>query len=159
MGKKAFGKGIIIFLAIIMIVITITIYMLISNSPEREAEEAIDAFYAFEQEGSFADSWEMFHPLMKERFEKVDYLQDRPHVFMNDFGVTTFDYTVEDAQEITDWQISEEAEPIDVVYGATVTQMFQGKYGNFMIVQEVFAVEIDDEWKLMWDYNEGGLPG
>lgn len=136
-----------------LIAMGIIIFFFIRKSPEDQAEEAIETFYSYEQEGNFADSWNMFHPLMQEKLAKVEYLQDRPHVFMDDFGVDSFEYTVEDVEQVTDWQMEEEAEPIDVVYEGTVSQEFKGKYGNFTLVQGVFAVEIDGEWKIMWDYN------
>jgi len=148
MAKKGIGIG---FLVLILIIVMI--YFLIGKSPEDHAKAAIEVFYAFEQDGAYSDSWEMFHPLMQEKFEKGHYLQDRAHVFMNHFGVTTFEYTVEDATEVTEWQMDEEAEPIDTVYEATVSQVYKGKYGNFTLVQEVFAVELDGEWRILWDYN------
>lgn len=151
MGKK--GIGIVAGCAVFVIVMII-MFVSIGKSPEDQATEAIEAFYAFEQEGAYSYSWEMFHPLMEEKFTKVDYLQGRPHVFMNDFGVTTFDYTIEDAEEVTDWKMEGDAEPIDVVYEATVSQEFKSKYGNFTLVQEVFATETDGEWQIMWDYNQ-----
>lgn len=148
MAKK--GLGIVVLSLIFVIVM---IYFFIGKSPEDHAKTAIEAFYAFEQDGAFAESWEMFHPLIQDKFEKGDYLEDRAHVFMNHFGVNTFEYTVDDVIEVTDWQMEEGEETIDTVYEATVSQMYKGKYGNFTLVQEVFAVEIDGEWKILWDYN------
>lgn len=153
MNKRASGKGIIILL-LLFLIIAATIYLFSNNSPKDQAKEAVDAFYSFEQEGAFSDSWAMFHPWMQEKFPKEDYLQDRAHVFMNHFGVSTFTYTLGDVSEIQDWKMDDEAESIDQVYQVTVSQLFKGKYGNFTIVQDVFVTEFDEEWKVLWDYNQ-----
>ncbi|WP_174614528.1 hypothetical protein [Virgibacillus ihumii] len=141
-------------LAVILLGIGVTIYFIADKSPEEIAVETVDMFYAFEQTGDFSDSWEMFHPLMKEKFAKGHYLQDRAHVFMNHFGVTTFSYSIGEATKIENWKMEDEAAPIDVVYKVTVSQVFKGKYGNFTLVQDVYAVQADGEWKVMWDYKK-----
>ncbi len=114
----------------------------------------MEEFYSYEAKGAYAESWEMFHPFMKERFEKGDYLQDRPHVFLNHFGVNTFTFQIEDAEKIEGWQIEEDSETIEVVYKVTVSQRFEGRYGNFEIVQDVFTTDIDGEWTVLWDYKK-----
>jgi hypothetical protein len=134
--------------------VAILIYIFIINSPSNQAEEAVTAFYEYEKEGAISASWEMFHPLMKERFEKGEYLQDRIHVFFNHFSVNTFTYTIEDSELIRNWQIEEDAEPIDEVYRVVVSQYFEGKYGNFELVQPVYVTNLDGEWKILWDYKK-----
>lgn len=143
-----------VLLFVIILGIGLTIYVLIDKSPEDYAVEAVDMFYTYEQDGGFSDSWAMFHPLMQEKFDKGHYLQDRAHVFMNHFGVTTFTYTLSEAVEVKNWKIEKGAEPIDVVYKVTVTQVYKGKYGKFSIVQDVYATMVDGEWKVLWDYNK-----
>ncbi|MFS0674033.1 hypothetical protein [Ornithinibacillus sp. 179-J 7C1 HS] len=130
------------------------VYVFIFNTPSNQAQQAVEEFYKYEQEGAFAESWDMFHPYMKERFEKGKYLEDRPHVFLNHFGVNTFTFTIDDTKQVRDWQMEEDAEPIDEVYKITVTQYFQGIYGNFEIVQDVYATLQDDEWTILWDYKK-----
>jgi hypothetical protein len=94
---------------------------------------------------------------MKERFEKGHYLQDRPHVFLNHFGVNTFTFSVGDGELVQNWQIEEDAEPIDEVYLVPVTQYYQSKYGNFALVQDIFATNIDGEWTILWDYKKSEM--
>ncbi|MBP1970688.1 hypothetical protein J2Z83_002824 [Virgibacillus natechei] len=35
-----------------------------------------------------------------------------------------------------------------------VAQKFNGKYGNFTIVQDVYVTLVEEEWRVMWDYGE-----
>ncbi|SFB33096.1 hypothetical protein SAMN04488072_11651 [Lentibacillus halodurans] len=138
----------------IVVLVGVAIFFLFYKSSEKQAIEAVETFYTHEQNADFSDSWEMFHPFMKEKFDKAHYLQDRAHVFMNHFGVTTFSFSVEEANEIKDWKPEVDAATIDVVYKVIVEQYYQGKYGNFTLVQNVFATEIDGEWKILWDYTD-----
>ncbi|WP_096274071.1 hypothetical protein [Paucisalibacillus globulus] len=146
------------FILLILIIISLLscylFYTFFLNTPSNQAENAVEEFYSYEQEGAFSDSWEMFHPFMKERFEKGHYLQDRAHVFLNHFGVNTFTFSIEDAEVVHDWQIEEDAETIDEVYHIPVTQYYQGKYGNFSIVQDVYVTNLDEEWTILWDYKK-----
>ncbi len=120
---------------------------------EHQAKAAIEAFYEYEQQGRLADSWEMFHPYMKEKFDKVDYIQDRVHVFFHHFGVETFNFSVGSVSRNKDWIFEENAEPLDVFH-ATVTMTFRGKYGHFEIKQPVFTTKIDGDWTILWDYKK-----
>lgn len=154
MRKQGLGKGLLLLLVLLLFLITaLTIYFFSNKSPEELAKEAVNTFYNYEQKGAFSDSWEMFHPLMQDKFSKVDYLQDRVHVFMNHFGVTTFTYTLGNASEVQNWKMAEDAETIDLVYQVTVSQVYKGKYGNFTIVQDVYVTALDGEWRVLWDYN------
>lgn len=145
---------ILLLLIIISLLCCYLFYTFFLNTPSNQAENAVEEFYSYEQEGAFSDSWEMFHPFMKERFEKGHYLQDRAHVFLNHFGVNTFTFSIEDAEVVHDWQIEEDAETIDEVYHIPVTQYYQGKYGNFSIVQDVYVTNLDEEWTILWDYKK-----
>lgn len=151
MGKKSRVPGLIILLLFVGISI-ISIYFFINKSPEDLAKEAVNEFYTYEQDGAFSNSWAMFHPLMKKKFGKGQYIQDRAHVFMNHFGVTTFTYTLSEAVVVKNWKIEKGADPIDVAYKVTVTQVYKGKYGTFSIVQDVYATLVDGEWLVLWDY-------
>ncbi|MEC5423066.1 hypothetical protein QGM71_06075 [Virgibacillus sp. C22-A2] len=135
------------------IIAAIILYLLDHTSPERKAREAVERFYAFEKNGAFSESWAMFHPFMQKKFSKVNYLQDRVHVFMNHFEVTSFSYTTGEAVEIKNWRMEENLEPIDVAYKVPVSQVFKGKFGNFTIVQDVYVTMLEDEWKVLWDYG------
>ncbi|ALX50277.1 hypothetical protein [Lentibacillus amyloliquefaciens] len=139
---------------LVLAIIGAFIFMLIHQSADDEATEAVTEFYSYEQEADFSASWEMFHPIMKEKFDKIDYLQDRAHVFLNHFGVETFSFTVGEATEIEDWTIENDAEVIDTVYQVPVSLGFKGKYGNFSLVQNTFATKVKGEWKILWDYKK-----
>ena len=143
-----------LFVIILIGSMAIGIIVFIQFSPSHQAKSVVKEFYNYEQEGKFADSWELFHSQMKNKFEKGHYLQDRAHVFMNHFGVTSFEYTLSGVDKVTNWKMSEDSKPIHTVYRVTVTQTYKGKYGNFDINQEVFATEEKDEWKILWNYNK-----
>ncbi len=119
-----------------------------------EAKQTIVTFYQYESEGKFADSWELFHPLMKEKFNKSYYIQDRSHVFMSHFGAATFSFSLSRMSKVNQWAMNASAEPFQsAVYKTTVTKQYEGKYGKFQFVQDVFAAKEDGRWTVLWDYN------
>ncbi|WP_138419513.1 hypothetical protein [Aquibacillus sediminis] len=142
------------FVLAAIILIGGTIVISIQLSPRHQAKSAIDAFYSYEQEGKFAESWEMFHPQMKEKFEKGTYMEDRAHVFLNHFGVNTFSYTLSDVDKKSNWRMENGASRLSEVYEVTVTQTYKGTYGRFELSQPVYATEEEGEWKVLWDYKE-----
>ncbi|MBY0146282.1 hypothetical protein [Neobacillus niacini] len=153
--KSASFKGLV--MGMVLLICIVIVFMLIKgawNSPDKEAAAVVSEFYQFEQEGEFSSSWNLFHSTMKEKFNKGHYIQDRAHVFMNHFGVETFDFVLGEPEKIDQWKISEEGPAIKNVYKILITQTYKGKYGNFDLKQEVFAVEEDEEWKIVWDYNQ-----
>ncbi len=91
---------------------------------------------------------------MKEKFSKGHYIQDRAHVFMNHFDVTTFSFTLDKPEKIKNWQMNKDSSKLEEVYQVNVIQTFKGKYGNFDISQEVYVAQEDEEWKVLWDYNK-----
>lgn len=113
----------------------------------------VEAFYSYEQSGNFADSWELFHPLMKETWDKTEFMTDRLHVFRDRFGADTFQFTIIEDDEMKDWKMAEDAEPLDMVYKFTVIQNYNGKYGKFSFLQEVYVAQDEDTWRILWDYN------
>lgn len=124
------------------------------STPGEQALAAVDEFYQYEQKGDFAKSWELFHPFMKDKFQKGAYLQDRAHVFMNHFGVESFSYTLGEPEELERWQPAGEGPELKLVYKVPVTQVYKGKYGNFALQQEVFAVQEKEDWLILWNYNQ-----
>lgn len=58
-------------------------------------KEAVQDFYRMEQNGNFGDAWELFHPLMKDRFTKNAYVTERAHIYMSHYGVSTFTFEIE----------------------------------------------------------------
>lgn len=122
-------------------------------SPSYKPINVVEAFYMYEQEGAFADSWELLHPLMKENWSKTQFVNDRSHVFMDHFGAETFEFTINEDGEMKDWKMAEEAEPFDVASKFTVIQTYKGKYGKFSFVQEVYVAKDEEAWGILWDYN------
>ncbi|ARI76502.1 hypothetical protein [Halobacillus mangrovi] len=139
---------------VLAVILAVSIFIYIQTSPSHQAKEAVEAFYTFEQEGKFSDSWELLHPLMKDKFSVGHYIQDRAHVFMNHFGVETFTFTIGDAKKLKDWKMEKGAKPLQNVYSFTVIQTFKGKYGHFDLHQNVYVVKSKDNWQVMWDYKK-----
>ncbi|MEN1967463.1 hypothetical protein WMZ97_05225 [Lentibacillus sp. N15] len=144
----------IIILLLMAIASAVVGYFYFHKSAEDMAKAAVDTFYTYEQDGAFSQSWSMFHPQMKGKIDKVNYLQMRPHVFMNDFGVKTFSYTLGEPEKVKEWTLEKGAEPVHNAYKVTVTQTFKGKFGNFDIVQDVYTTMVKDEWMILWDYGD-----
>ncbi|WP_042462678.1 hypothetical protein [Neobacillus dielmonensis] len=138
---------------LILIVIFIAVMWIFATSG-KAAEEVVGQFYQYEQEGDFANSWELFHSSMKKKFTKSNYIQDRAHVFMNHFGVETFSYTLEKPEKIKTWRMEKTAPVLKNVYKVLVRQTYKGKYGHFDLEQEIYLVKEKGDWKIMWDYNK-----
>jgi hypothetical protein len=143
-----------ILLGVLVFVVVGILVRCVFVSSEQEAVELVNEFYRYEQEGDFANSWDLFHSAMKKKFTKGHYIQDRAHVFMNHFGVETFGYNLGEAEKLDEWKIAKDSTAIKDVRKVLVTQTFKGKYGNFELEQEVFVVKEKDKWKIMWDYNQ-----
>ncbi|WP_231514869.1 hypothetical protein [Oceanobacillus salinisoli] len=147
-GRKIlFVAGIVFALLIVILFFSLFFF-----SSGRQAKNTVETFYEYEQQGYYSESWEMFHPYMQEKFQKGHYMEDRPHVFRNHFGVDTFSFSIGDVKKVNDWIMEEGKEPIDTAYRVTVYQGFSGKYGRFTITQHVYATETEDDWKILWDY-------
>ena len=122
-------------------------------SPSYKSKKVVEAFYTHEQGGDFADSWELLHPLMKERWSKTQFMTDRFHVFIGHFGTETFQFTIDEGNEIKDWKMAEDVQPVEVAYKFNVIQTYKGKYGKFSFLQEVYVAKDEEEWRILWDYN------
>ncbi|GHH97407.1 hypothetical protein [Neobacillus kokaensis] len=142
-----------LFSIVLVIILIFIVGKWLLFSPGKGAEEAVNEFYRYEQEGDFSRSWEFFHSEMKKKFSKGNYIQDRAHVFMNHFGVDTFTYTLGKPEKLDSWKMSKTGKGLKNVYKVPVTQTYKGKYGNFDLQQDVFAVEVKGEWKILWDYK------
>lgn len=119
-----------------------------------EALQLVKKFYAFEQEGDFGSSWELFHPLMETYFNKSSYIQRRAHITMQHFEVKTFQYRVSEPKHIVNWRMNKEAKPFSEAYEIIVTQAFQTPFGNFELVQPCYAVLESGEWRMLWSYEK-----
>lgn len=127
--------------------------MMFRSTPESQAKRTVEAFYNYEEKSDFASAWELFHPLMKQRFTRRGYIQDRNHVFMGHFDVSTFEYTVGDPKLLKTWKMSREADPLTEVYRIPITQTFKSKFGTFTLSQDVFVTNEEDEWVILWSYE------
>lgn len=132
------------------LLIIIVIITFISFGPE---EKVVKKFYTYEQEQEFWNSYELFHPYMKERFSKSKYIDQRSHIFVDHFGVDTYELDVGKSNKIKEWRMSEDHEPLTNVYEVPVTKTYQSQFGEFSIKQKVYAVEENGEWYMMWNYK------
>lgn len=122
-------------------------------SPSYKAKKVVEDFYTYEQSADFADSWELLHPLMREKWSKTQFMTDRLHVFVGHFGTETFQFKIGEDNKITNWKMAKELQPFDEVYKFNVIQTYKGKYGKFSFLQEVYVTKEEEEWKILWDYN------
>ncbi|HZG84181.1 hypothetical protein [Paenibacillus sp.] len=144
---------------VVIVLLAIVCFFLVSkmfgSHDSEAAKDVVDTFYSLEKESNFAEAWELFHPNMKAKFEKNHYIQDRNHVFMQHFGVTTFEYELGAAKKMEGWTMSmqPDAPPIDVVYRVPVVQHYKSKFGTFDLVQDVFVAKHEGEWLILWSYK------
>ncbi|WP_099354523.1 hypothetical protein [Fredinandcohnia onubensis] len=149
-------QGVPIHLILVSVGAILIVFLLISlfrSSPEEDAKEIVHSFYTFEQDADFGSSWELFHPLMQERFEKADYIQQRNHVFVGHFGTDTFKFTVEDVEHLKSWQMAKNTTTFHDVYKVPITQTYKSTYGTFTIQQDIFVVNEDGDWTILWSYH------
>ncbi|ATA61575.1 hypothetical protein GS458_3148 [Geobacillus stearothermophilus] len=133
--------------------VLVAILSLFLSNERNEAKEIVDTFYRYEQAGDFGSSWELFHPLMKKKFPKDVYIQRRAHVFMQDFGVETFDYRIDEVENLSSWSMSDENKPLHDVYRVRVIQTFHSVFGVFEIHQDVFVATEKGEKSILFPYR------
>lgn len=142
-----------ITIGILLLAFLVIILRVFLNVPSQQARAAVEKFYNYEQKGSFSDSWELFHPYMKQKFTKSAFIQDRAHVFIGHFGAETFTYEISKAEEFEKWKPDESQKTLNNGYKVIVTQSYNGKYGKFHFQQEVFVVKYKGVWTILWNYN------
>ncbi|KYD31635.1 hypothetical protein B4110_3350 [Parageobacillus toebii] len=133
--------------------VLVAILTLFLSNERNEAKEIVDTFYRYEQAGDFGSSWELFHPLMKKKFPKDVYIQRRAHVFMQDFGVETFDYRIDEVENLSSWSMSDKDKPLHDVYRVRVIQTFHSVFGVFEIHQDVFVATEKGEKSILFPYR------
>ncbi|WP_152446056.1 hypothetical protein [Bacillus sp. THAF10] len=144
-----------VLLAITFIFLTIYLLFSLFGGAERKALQVVERFYAYEQGGNYGQSWELLHSEMQARFDRASYVQDRAHVFNGHFGAETFAFeVVGGAEELRNWKLVKDGEPLGTVYQFVVEQEYHGKYGHFLFVQYVYVGQENDEWRILWDYKE-----
>ncbi|PPA70370.1 hypothetical protein [Jeotgalibacillus proteolyticus] len=153
MRRRRRIKRLFFVLIVIASLLSLAGYITYSFSADYQTKKVVEEFYTLEQEAQFAESWELLHPLMHERWEKGSYIQDRAHVFLNHFGVETFTFIIEEDIELSEWKMNKETPALKNVHKYIVIQSYQGKYGKFRFIQDVYLAKEDGEWMILWDYN------
>ncbi|MFS0723892.1 hypothetical protein [Paenibacillus sp. 1P07SE] len=124
------------------------------GSREAELARVVDAFYAFEQQGDFGSSWELFHSDMHARFTKESYIETRAHVFLNHFAVRTFSYTLDEPEFVGEWRMDARAGKLSHVYRVKARTVFDSPiFGLFELAQLCYIAQEDGEWRVLWDYR------
>lgn len=149
-------SGLILFVLLLLWLIIRSVPALFRADAPTEAATVAEAFYKFEQTGDFGSSWELFHPIMKERFPKSAYVQNRAHIFMQHFGVQTFKLEMAQPEREFDVPIIQGVKPFSEAYKIKVTQTYSGTFGQFDLVQNCYLVQDGKQWTLLWHYPDDG---
>ncbi|HJV44991.1 MAG TPA: hypothetical protein VJ824_04605 [Bacillota bacterium] len=112
----------------------------------------VQQFYEYERIGDYGSSWELFHSQMKDRFNKQNYIQQRAKVFMQDFGVDTFEFSIGKAQPVHSWKMTPDTAPLEETYRVPVTQMFKSNFGVFSLQQDVYVADDNGKLRVLWAY-------
>lgn len=142
-----------VLVMILIIIVLIVSFRLFSGFTKSDPEDVVSRFYHYEQEGDFGSAWELFHPAMQKRFSKNSYVTERSHIYMSHYGVSTFEYKIVDEEEVQNWKMAEDQKDFSTAYKLTVEQQFKSKFGTFTIYQDVYAVQHDGKWKIVWEYK------
>lgn len=141
----------IVFAAVILLVLLlIRIFSGISDSSPKDV---VKAFYLYEQDGDFGSAWELFHPIMQDRFSKNAYVTERSHIYMSHYGVETFSFELGEEEDVQNWKMSKDTEKFPNAYRVEVEQTFKSKFGTFTVNQDIYVVKEEDEWKIVWEFN------
>jgi hypothetical protein len=128
------------------------IVILIALIPSNSGVHVIKAFYKHEQKQEFWNSYELFHPYMKEKFTRDRYIDQRSHIFVNHFGVESYEVKFGKSTKISNWKMSADHESLEEVYKVPVTKTYESSFGRFSIVQDVYSVKEDGIWYVLWDF-------
>ena len=115
--------------------------------------KVVKEFYEYEQEQEFWHSYELFHPYMQEFFSRSGYIDQRGHIFVDHFDVDSYELEVGKSRKLNEWQMSEEHELLFNVYEIPVTKTYQSQFGEFSLLQNVYAVKEDGDWHVLWNFN------
>ncbi|MFC0272254.1 hypothetical protein ACFFIX_12490 [Metabacillus herbersteinensis] len=116
-------------------------------------KDVVESFYKYEQEGDFGSAWDLFHPIMKDKFSKNAFVTERSHIYMGHYAVSTFKFELGDSKKLKKWKMSKDGPEFKDPYSVIVEQNFKSKFGTFTIKQEVYVIKYKDEWKVVWEYN------
>ena len=113
--------------------------------------EVVEEFITYEQEGDFGSAWDLFHSTMQTRFSKNAYITERSHIYMSHYAVTTFTYEILDEKKLQTWKTDQKT--FENVHQVQIQQTFHSKFGTFSILQDVFVVKEEEEWKILWEFK------
>lgn len=153
------GKGIITpvqFIIILLVIFSFVLfyYNVLWSTDGYQAKKSVVEFYEFEQNGNFGSAWELFHSSMHEKFNKEAYIQKRAQVFMQQLGASTFEFEINKVKNIGTWGMSATSPALSDVQRVDVTQRMLTVFGEYELNQEIFVVEENGEWKLLWSFHE-----
>lgn len=141
-----------------LLIISVWMFNLLSSPSTTQQswtpKQVVAQFYQYEKVGDFGSSWELFHPLMKEKFSKNDYIQRRANTFMQDFGVETFDFTMGEAIAESSWKMSPLSPVLTDVTRIPVTLLYRSKFGDLKIQQDVYIAKEKDQYRILWPFSQ-----
>lgn len=117
-----------------------------------EAIQTVKDFYNDEQGGDYGSAWDLLHDDMKKKFTQADYIKKRTALFIDDFGVKTFSFKIDEVDHLDQWRMTADDSYIKDVYRVTVIQSFVGVFGRVKIYQNVYVTEDKGSWKILWKY-------
>ncbi|KZE52593.1 hypothetical protein [Rossellomorea marisflavi] len=120
-----------------------------SGSPE----EVIRDFYEFESTGDFGNAWELFHPEMKKKFSKSNYIQTKNHVFMGHMGVEEFDVEIGKLEKVERFAFDDEGIVFKDVRKAQVDMSYDSQFGELIVSQPCYVAIYKGKWKVLWNYH------
>ncbi|KIL47455.1 hypothetical protein [Jeotgalibacillus campisalis] len=130
----------------------ITFIVLLFPSEKEQVIDAAEEFYKLEQQGEASSSWDFLHPDLQKRFSKDQYIIGRSALFKDHLQSESFTYTLGAPNKIDSWQMTHDTTPIPV-YEVEARIGLDSAYGKMELVQYLYVTELDDEWKILWDYN------
>lgn len=143
---------------IIILMVTLSFvlfyYNVLWSTDGYQARKSVVQFYEFEQNGNYGSAWELFHSNMHEKFSKEVYIQKRAEVFMQQLGASTFEFEVNKSKNVGTWGMSAASPALSNVQRVHVTQHMLTVFGELELDQEIFVVEENDEWRLLFSYLE-----
>lgn len=125
----------------------------IPTTKEWTPQQVVAQFYQYEQKGNFGSSWELLHPVIKEKYNKDTYIQRRAHVFMEDLGVDTFQFEMGQATAEASWKMSPLSPPLSNVTKIPVTLHYQSEFGDFKLLQDVYVVKEVEQYYIAWPFS------
>ncbi|WP_226655017.1 hypothetical protein [Pseudalkalibacillus hwajinpoensis] len=151
--RKRGGTGKAFLIILVLLLLSGSIAFWIWQQPKARAAATVKEFYLYEQSGDFKKSWALFHSEIQNRFSDEQYSQLRSELITQDIGATSFTFDIGKVKTKKNWRSGVNSVIMKKVYVIKVTQHFQNQFGNFDLVQEVFVVKEEGEFRVLWDYK------